>query len=434
MAARSLRDRLASLHGERVLNREQLDGWIRAAQADAEQESRFVASLRSRFPVVTAAIGLICVAFYGLTLYWGGGHFPSALWHLGAIDHERIIQGEWWRLLSAAFLHGSFMHLFVNMLALASFGVFLERLLGPHRFLVLYTVSGIVGSLASALMRRGGIAVGASGAIWGLMAAGAGLAWKPRGLLPPMTLDVFKRQAITPVAVNFLYSFQKGIDFIAHFGGGAAGFALMATGVLTRGLRPEFAQDRAGEPIVPAPAQTWRVMSAACAVACLGSLAVSIAMLRPWELDHPKRTRHVLEPSEVSIELPSSMDAGPPQASGTWTIFHCGSMPRAPLTVEIRLHDISGPPDVQEAFKVFQDKMRKPPMESATIVGAPRIEEIAGRKFAAADYQIAGRSVVRTLATVAGHHVVILHFEGLEGGEFWDRTTHEIATSVRSPD
>lgn len=68
-----------------------------------------------------------------------------------------------------------------QLIALASFGLMLERLLGPERYIVLYGLSALGGGLASALLRGPGLAVGASGAIWGLMAAGVGLAVWPRG-------------------------------------------------------------------------------------------------------------------------------------------------------------------------------------------------------------------------------------------------------------
>src|SRR6185369_182404 len=129
-------------------------------------------------------------------------------------------------------------HLAVNMIALASFGPLLERLLGPRRYILLYGLSGLGAGLASALLRGPGVSVGASGAIWGLMAAGVGLALWPRGLLPLLRLDQARRRATFPLVINIAYSFSPGVDLWAHFGGGLVGFALMATGLITRGVDP----------------------------------------------------------------------------------------------------------------------------------------------------------------------------------------------------
>src|SRR5690606_37167980 len=78
---------------------------------------------------------------------------------------------EPWRLLTAVFAHGGFIHLALNMLALWMLGQILEPMLGRGRYLALYLISGLGGSVAVALIAPGNPTVGASGAILGLMAA-----------------------------------------------------------------------------------------------------------------------------------------------------------------------------------------------------------------------------------------------------------------------
>ena len=82
------------------------------------------------------------------------------------------VGGEWWRLVTAAFLHGSFLHIAFNMYVLFALGPTLERILGHSRYLILYVLAAIGGGVASYVfsdMRT--VSVGASGAIFGLMGA-----------------------------------------------------------------------------------------------------------------------------------------------------------------------------------------------------------------------------------------------------------------------
>jgi rhomboid protease GluP len=78
--------------------------------------------------------------------------------------------GRWWTLLTATYLHGSLLHIAFNMLWLRQIGHWVEELFGPSRFLMIYTVAGVVGALFSALMGTP-FFVGASGSIFGLYGA-----------------------------------------------------------------------------------------------------------------------------------------------------------------------------------------------------------------------------------------------------------------------
>ena len=94
----------------------------------------------------------------------------DGLLRLGAKVNALIGLGEYWRLLSAMFLHADLMHLIFNMMALYILGKDIERFFGKKKFLAIYFLSGLVGSAASYLLVEN-ISVGASGAIFGLMGA-----------------------------------------------------------------------------------------------------------------------------------------------------------------------------------------------------------------------------------------------------------------------
>ncbi|TMC86936.1 MAG: rhomboid family intramembrane serine protease [Chloroflexi bacterium] len=107
----------------------------------------------------------------GTIIIWCVTAFSSVLIAFGAKDNDLILQGQYWRFGTPIFLHANLLHLGLNMLNLAVLGVFLERLVGHMRFLLIYVTTGIVSIIASFYFMPQEISVGASGAIFGLVGA-----------------------------------------------------------------------------------------------------------------------------------------------------------------------------------------------------------------------------------------------------------------------
>jgi len=138
--------------------------------------------------------------------------------------------GEWWRVVTAAFLHVGPVHLVMNMLALLVFGSELERQLGRLRFLALYLLSALGGAAAIQLFGDPRVAVaGASTAIYGLLGALGVLMLARRQDL---------RGLLTLLAINVLISFLPGVSLVGHFGGLVAGAVSAGLLLLTRRRRP----------------------------------------------------------------------------------------------------------------------------------------------------------------------------------------------------
>lgn len=120
---------------------------------------------------VTPAIIAVDVALYVAMIVFSGEAAFSAptLVAWGAQYGPSIAAGEWWRLLTAMWLHGHPPHLILNMLVLWQLGGVVERLFGPRVFLIVYVLTGVIASIAS-LEYHGsvGLSVGASGAIFGI--------------------------------------------------------------------------------------------------------------------------------------------------------------------------------------------------------------------------------------------------------------------------
>jgi membrane associated rhomboid family serine protease len=170
-----------------------------------------------------------------------------------------VAEGEWWRLITSAFLHGSIIHLGMNMLMLWWIGGPMEQAIGRARFLLLYLVSGLSGAAGALMLSNPGqVTVGASGAIFGLL--GAALVFERQRTY------VLGGSALSIIVLNLVLTFAvPGISIGGHVGG-LAGGALCAL-ALSRFGRTHAIYGRPG------------VVGIAGVVA-VGVLSVALAYLR----------------------------------------------------------------------------------------------------------------------------------------------------------
>jgi len=131
-----------------------------------------------------------------------------------------VSHGEWWRLITAAFLHYGPIHLGLNMLSLYFAGSILEQVVGRWRYLLIYLVSGLAGSAGALLITPNSPTAGASGAIFGVLGALLLLEW--RGVIHS------GGQILMWIVLNLILTFSiAGISIGGHLGGLVAGFVLM---------------------------------------------------------------------------------------------------------------------------------------------------------------------------------------------------------------
>jgi rhomboid protease GluP len=185
-------------------------------------------------PGTTALAGLILVGF-AVEIWTGAWRNQFVLARLGAVVREWIIgDGEYWRLLTAIFLHGNgtpqgtLLHLGVNLMSLVNIGRLYEMMFGTRRIVLIFFATGIAASITS-MMLNGGPSVGASGAVFGVLGAlVSSILRHPRLRRDPMARSIMK-QCIFWIFVNIAIGLQiPQIDNAAHIGGLMAGLLIGA--------------------------------------------------------------------------------------------------------------------------------------------------------------------------------------------------------------
>ena len=130
-----------------------------------------------------------------------------------------VLKGEWWRLLSAMFLHGGVTHLLMNMFSLYLVGRAAETYFDTKSYLVIYLFSGLIGGVVSLFVHPVTVGIGASGAIFGLFGALAGFFLAHRKKISTHFKSFMKDFAII-IGVNLLIGFSiPEVDVFAHAGG-----------------------------------------------------------------------------------------------------------------------------------------------------------------------------------------------------------------------
>jgi membrane associated rhomboid family serine protease len=185
----------------------------------AAVRARTFAGEGTDFLFTKTLIALNVVVFLAQVVQAGSITNPyGELFIRGALYGPAVAQGDWYRLVSCAFLHGGVIHILFNMLMLWWFGRPLEALLGRWRFLAIYFVSILAGSAGALVVSPETPTIGASGAVFGIL--GAGL------VLERNRINVFGGSALIVVVLNLALSFTLNYVSIGGHVGGLIGGAL----------------------------------------------------------------------------------------------------------------------------------------------------------------------------------------------------------------
>jgi membrane associated rhomboid family serine protease len=204
--------------------------------------------------IIAINIGIFVWTLFGTNTISDSGVLTSHQLEL-ALAQRSIDLGEWYRLISSGFLHFGLLHIGMNMFLLWQLGVLLEPALGRGRFTLLYFVSMLGGAVGALVLSPNALTGGASGAVFGLMAA-ASVGLQQRGVNP------FKTGIGATLVLNLLITFTiPGISVGGHLGG-----AIMGAAIGYAMLEPRWNRD--------APWIGW----VAPIVGIVGSLAIVAAL------------------------------------------------------------------------------------------------------------------------------------------------------------
>jgi rhomboid protease GluP len=175
---------------------------------------------------------------------------PQTLVNFGAMYPPAIHAGQWWRLITAGFLHGGVLHILMNSWVLFDLGAQTEEFFGTSRMIVIYVAATIGGFYAS--YHWSPLSVGASAGLFGLIGAMIAFGIHERSHYGAALRSFYVRWAVYGLAIGFLF---PNIDMAAHIGGLIAGFAVAYI---------------AGTPRLTGSTETiWRILAGLSAAATL---------------------------------------------------------------------------------------------------------------------------------------------------------------------
>jgi rhomboid protease GluP len=216
-------------------------GQLGSGYEAAPQPARRSRSSWASSPATYFLVGVNCAVFVAMTVK-GINPFsptPDQLLHFGA-NHAGavLLDGEWWRIVTAMFVHVGIIHLATNMWCLWNLGLLAEPLMGSVGLVTVYILTGAAGNLLSTLFNwvryhnQGAFSVGAgaSGAVFGIAGALIILLKSERLPVPPMELSRLRKSVIYFAAINLVIGFATmipgsivRIDNMAHLGGFSSG-------------------------------------------------------------------------------------------------------------------------------------------------------------------------------------------------------------------
>ena len=186
-------------------------------------------------PATYLLVAINCLVFVAMVL--GGvspaNPGPNALLHWGANNGFLVLNGQWWRLLTATFVHVGALHLATNMWCLWNLGLLGEPLLGPMGLLAVYILTGVAGNLLSTAVDPRIVGAGASGAVFGIAGILIVLLSNKSLPIPQFELKRLRKSVVYFALLNFViggstwfFRTSLQIDNMAHLGGFLCGVGL----------------------------------------------------------------------------------------------------------------------------------------------------------------------------------------------------------------
>lgn len=198
-------------------------------QKNMKEAKRVEELFKPKKPIITYILIAINIIIFGLGIAFG---LSDTFINLFANYGPLVVEGEYYRLFTSMFIHANLLHILFNMYALYLLGSQAEGFFGKAKFLIIYILSGLSGSLLSILLNGGAVSVGASGAIFGILGALLYFGYNYRVYLG----NTLIKDIVPVILINLAFGFMvTGVDNFAHIGGLIGGITTaMAVGFTTR--------------------------------------------------------------------------------------------------------------------------------------------------------------------------------------------------------
>lgn len=168
-------------------------------------------------PIITKILIIFISIYFLIEILFNALYSEEAIILLGAKWNAGLANGEYWRFATSTFLHGSLLHLFLNLIALHIFGTEVESIYGSFRYVLIYVLTAWGAGLASYAFSPG-LAIGASGAIFGIIGSLVVFFYRQREKIPGANLKF--RAMYTLILINLVFGFMiPRIDNAGHLGG-----------------------------------------------------------------------------------------------------------------------------------------------------------------------------------------------------------------------
>ena len=178
-----------------------------------DDASKMEKLFKSKVPYITYFLMAVNCIFYFVPILFGQYNYVINMF---CVHGPSVRNGDYYRLLTGIFLHGSIFHLFFNCYALKILGSQIESFLGRTKYIIIYLLSGLCGSLMSIAFGGGVASIGASGAIFGLMGSLLYFGYYYRVYLGNVVISQILPIVVLNLGLGFMMS---GIDNAAHIGG-----------------------------------------------------------------------------------------------------------------------------------------------------------------------------------------------------------------------
>ena len=197
------------------------------SKKNLEENVRYNEMFKPKIPIVTYVIIalniILYIIMYRTNLTGNIDNINDTLVNYGAIVPDLVRGGDYYRLITSAFLHIGIYHLLANMYSLFVLGPNVEHFFGRGKYICIYLYSAIMGSLFTMVFQGASISAGASGAIFGLFGALLYFGYNYRGYIGNRLIN----QLLPVVLINLVISFAiPGISAAAHIGGLIGGIAV----------------------------------------------------------------------------------------------------------------------------------------------------------------------------------------------------------------